>query len=515
MIRFLAGMAVLAAIPVRAAVWSVSNAVQLKAALVVAETNLQSDTVYLAAGWYEVDDLAGQLLTYEPVSGLATPEDYSLTLCATGGAVVIDGNASKQVMRIDIFGNDFPNADVTVKGITFREGRISSTIWTGAGLYIRTRHADILVENCTFYANIARHIFQDPNCGGCYVRADGTGNAVVRNCRFLDNYADIFGGGLYCVGNGTLVVENCVFLRNEAWRGGGFYLSGQSSNMIRNNTFIDNLARDAGGGMYIYIFQDFNGAVLQNNIVWGNQVVTNSGADIFLEDDPLSFTNGIGADITIQYCDFSDLDFVDGDNTKTNNNFDLDPLVVDTNASDCRLTLNSPCIDSGTNLVAVTNDIRRAPRPLDGDAVGGAAHDLGAYEYGHPVLDTDGDGMTDNYEVNGGIDPTDATGDDGAGGDPDMDGVTNFLEFVADTVPTDSDSLLRMTAIANETNDVRVTWQGGVLVTQYLERCTNLLGGAPDWVAVFTNHPPTATIVEYLDTNTVHDRLYYRIKAAR
>ena len=126
---------------------------------------------------------------------------------------------SKQVMRIDIFGNDFPNADVTVKGITFREGSISSTVFTGAGLYVRTRHADIVVEGCTFYANRARHHFNDPNCGGCYVRADGSGKAVVRNCRFLDNYADIFGGGLYAVGNGTLVVENCIFLRNDAWRG--------------------------------------------------------------------------------------------------------------------------------------------------------------------------------------------------------------------------------------------------------------------------------------------------------
>ena len=40
--------------------------------------------------------------------------------------------------------------------------------------------------------------------------------------------------------------------------------------------------------------------------------------------------------------------------------------------------------------------------------------------------DTDGDGMDDGWEIAFGLDPTDGTGDDGAYGDPDDDGLLNL-----------------------------------------------------------------------------------------
>lgn len=46
-------------------------------------------------------------------------------------------------------------------------------------------------------------------------------------------------------------------------------------------------------------------------------------------------------------------------------------------------------------------------------------------------LDSDGDGMTDGWETMMGLDPNSATGDDGADGDPDGDGYTNWEEYNA------------------------------------------------------------------------------------
>ncbi len=43
--------------------------------------------------------------------------------------------------------------------------------------------------------------------------------------------------------------------------------------------------------------------------------------------------------------------------------------------------------------------------------------------------DSDGDGLPDGWEVQYGLDPLDATGDNGADGDPDGDGFTNLQEF--------------------------------------------------------------------------------------
>ena len=54
--------------------------------------------------------------------------------------------------------------------------------------------------------------------------------------------------------------------------------------------------------------------------------------------------------------------------------------------------------------------------------------------------DSDDDGLPDGWEVDNGLDPTDATGDNGDTGDPDEDGLTNAEELTHSTDPWDPDS---------------------------------------------------------------------------
>ena len=53
---------------------------------------------------------------------------------------------------------------------------------------------------------------------------------------------------------------------------------------------------------------------------------------------------------------------------------------------------------------------------------------------------SDGDGLPDSWEVTYGLDPTNATNDSGAAGDPDYDGLTNIQEYVAGTSPRNDDT---------------------------------------------------------------------------
>ena len=54
--------------------------------------------------------------------------------------------------------------------------------------------------------------------------------------------------------------------------------------------------------------------------------------------------------------------------------------------------------------------------------------------------DSDSDGMTDIWEESYGLDPNDATGDNGASGDPDADGLVNIDELLNGTNPQNADT---------------------------------------------------------------------------
>jgi hypothetical protein len=71
------------------------------------------------------------------------------------------------------------------------------------------------------------------------------------------------------------------------------------------------------------------------------------------------------------------------------------PVFMDRPAGDYRLQAGSPGIDAGTDSLAVALDYAGVDRPLDGDLDGQAAYDLGAFEFVHPLADSDADGLRD------------------------------------------------------------------------------------------------------------------------
>jgi YD repeat-containing protein len=170
--------------------------------------------------------------------------------------------------------------------------------------------------------------------------------------------------------------------------------------------------------------------------------------------------------------------------------------------------------NSGSDLgVTFTNNILLRSRSVDITLWG---------DWSEPVLyriegstDSDKDGMPDTWELSRNLNPLDATGDSGAGADPDGDGMRNIDEYTADTDPLDGDSLLTITGVRTDPAGLRIDWKGGSMAWQYIQTRVSLVETGETWSSIHTVSPPTPTSNYVIDAGATNSSLFYRIKAER
>lgn len=90
-----------------------------------------------------------------------------------------------------------------------------------------------------------------------------------------------------------------------------------------------------------------------------------------------------------------------------------------------------------------------------------------------------------------------------------------WKEYLADTDPTNKQSVLAITNVSVNGTGARLYWKGGNAVTQYLELRRNLTSTTEQWLAVLTNIPPTPTTTNFLDPAGTDAVRFYRIRAVR
>ncbi len=97
------------------------------------------------------------------------------------------------------------------------------------------------------------------------------------------------------------------------------------------------------------------------------------------------------------------------------------------------------------------------------------------YLYGTQMnaWDSDGDGLNDGWEVQYGLNALSPEGDDGAAGDPDQDGWTNFEEIEGGSSPTD-----RL--------DVPSYFGPGLMISEFVYLPAS---GSPQWIELFNANP--------------------------
>ncbi len=252
--------------------------------------------------------------------------------------------------------------------------------------------------------------------------SDGGGviDSSLLNCTLSNNWASVTGGGA-----DSSMLVNCVLLNSWADKGGGV-----AGSAIENCTLAGNSARQ-GGGAY--------SSRLHNSVLYTNRATSS--------DPNYSFS-------TLNYCCAFPLP-VSGVGNVTN-----DPAFVNLAVGDVRLQPNSPCINAGLNAYAMgTTDLDGNPR-----IVGGTV-DIGAYEYPSPSS-----AIAYAWLQQYGL-PTDGSADFI---DSDSDSMNNWQEWIADTVPTDPASALRLLSASADLPAVTLTWQSSSNRSYFLERATDL-----------------------------------------
>jgi len=293
---------------------------------------------------------------------------------------------------------------------------IGNSIPAGDGGGVRVWHGGT-VENCTIADN-----YSDGYAGGGAIIS---GSGTIRDCLITGNRGNARGGGVAITSGGT--VEDCLISGNEGGAGGGATI--QTSGTIRRCVITGNRGSSGGGFMFggggvlanclvnrnfasIYgggVYWLSSGGTVRNCTIVGNTATydgggfasTSGGGQLRNTIIQFNSANEDGdnwdparvAGLALEYCCVTPTNGLPGG---------LGCMEDDPRFADLyfRLQANSPCIDAGTELTAVTNDFDRTPRPLDGDASGGPATDIGAMEYARTDVDSDGDGLSDWDEVN-------------------------------------------------------------------------------------------------------------------
>ncbi|MBN1968421.1 MAG: S8 family serine peptidase [Candidatus Delongbacteria bacterium] len=326
---------------------------------------------------------------------------------ADGGAGICYNSSSPEglVYNWRITGGAIDNCIIANNTTNGRGGGIYANASRG-GLY----RAELM--NSTFSENASYE------GGGIFINGNNGSFldlSKIENCIIRDNTATNHGGGIYFdfqtnTSNPTPLTNSLITGNKSLNRNGGgvYYISSESidvypsTSYITNCTFSGNDSPTEGSALYNF---DGNTLHVRNSIFWGNenpgsQIVSNSvenRAPWYTEDDWI-----ITQEFTKIHFYNSNIETSGGSSVwNTNfcinegNNIDSNPLFMDIEDNDYRITELSPCVNTGENSYNETiADIRGEER------IQNTTIDMGAYEWSG-ILDSNIDKIFVKFDSTG------------------------------------------------------------------------------------------------------------------
>jgi hypothetical protein len=123
------------------------------------------------------------------------------------------------------------------------------------------------------------------------------------------------------------------------------------------------------------------------------------------------------------------------------------------------------------------------------------------------VVDTDGDGLPDNWENQNQFDPNESSGANGPEGDADSDQFSNIAEYLAGTDPRDPDSLLEI--ITQTDGGRQLTWKSVPGKSYRVYATANV---TESFEPISTAIPATTTTMAFMDFGSVGAHKFYRVE---
>ena len=265
-----------------------------------------------------------------------TPEAVLSAGIGVAGAGMVNFQTSPRIQNVLFINNQAPKA--------------------GAVYNVSPKEGNPVFINVSFEDNYAW------GRGGAIVNDLGA-NPIFVNTSFINNKTDDKGGAVYNDFGCSPIFYNVLFSQNQANTAAAMGNDGTSSPLIVHGTFVNNTAIEAGSVLYQGTYKADLGDAgnkpkVINSIIWDNPVTSFGSGAIY---------NWSESRVDISYS------LVQG-NANGEGNINQDPLFINADKQDYRLSKESPAINAGTQgLMPFPQDLAGFVRDKQAD--------MGAFEW--------------------------------------------------------------------------------------------------------------------------------------